>query len=111
FPELTPQGGSINGISLMVSDAVGTGLIYLVDASSIGANAGELILEEGGEYSRQGDSTPDSPPGASTPLVSAFQMNCVSIRVERYFMAERMRPNSVAAVSNSGSWLGGDSPP
>jgi hypothetical protein len=111
FPQLTPQGGSVNGIPWVVTDAAGTGLIYLVDAASIGANSGELILTEGQEYMRQGNDAPDSPPGASTPLVSAFQMNFVALRVERYFVVERVRSNSVAAVSNSGSWASGDSPP
>lgn len=111
FPQLTPQGGSVNGMPWLVSDAAGSGLIYLADAASIGGNAGELILAEGQEYTRQGNDSPDSPPSASTPFLSAFQLNIVGLRIERFFIAERIRSNSVAAVSNANSWLGGDSPP
>jgi hypothetical protein len=111
FPELGPQGGSINQIPVLVSDAVGMGLAYLIDAASIGANAGELILTEGQEYTRQGDSVPDSPPSASTSFISVFQLNVVGLRIERFFIAERIRASSVAAVSNVANWAGGESPP
>ena len=67
FPNLTPQGGSIQGIPVLVTAAIGASLAYLIDAASIGANAGDVILTEGQEYMRQGSDAPDSPPDASTP--------------------------------------------
>jgi hypothetical protein len=111
FPELGPQGGVISKIPVLVSDAVGSGHAYLIDASSIGANPGEIALQEFGEGSLQFESTPDSPASASTAYVSLWQQNLVALRVERYFVVERLRTSSVAAVSNSGSWASGNSPP
>jgi hypothetical protein len=111
FPVLGPQGGTINQVPILVSDAVSSGLAYLIDASSIGANSGELRLVEAEHASLQFNDVPDSPPGAITPYLSMWQLNLVGLRVERYFIVERLRSNSVAAVSNSNSWASGNSPP
>jgi hypothetical protein len=111
FPDLGPLGGSIQGIPLVVSDAVGTGLLYLIDASSIGANGGEMVFTEADQASIHLSDTPDSPPTLSTSYVSLWQLNLVALRVERSLIIERMRSGSVAAVSNSSNWGSGNSPP
>ena len=46
FPNLTPQGGSINGITVLVSDGVTAGNVILADASGIAAASGDLMLNE-----------------------------------------------------------------
>jgi hypothetical protein len=111
YPALTPTGGSINGIPVLISDSVGTGLIILADASGLAANGGDIILTEADQASLQFNDAPDSPPGAGTAFINLWQMNLVGLRVERTFMIEKIRGNAVAAVSNSGSWASGDSPP
>jgi hypothetical protein len=111
FPDLGPLGGSIQGIPLVVSDAVGSGLLYLVDASSIGANGGEMVFSEADQASSHLSDTPDSPPTLSTSYVSLWQLNLVALRVERNLIIERLRSGSVAAVSNSSNWGSGNSPP
>jgi hypothetical protein len=111
FPDLTPLGGSINGITVLVSDAVTAGQVILADASGIAAASGDIGLQEFTEGSLQFDSAPDSPPSASTNIVSLWQMNFVGIRVERYFVAARLRSDAVAVASNSNSYGSGNSPP
>ena len=46
FPNLTPQGGSINGIAVLVSDGVTAGQVVLADASGIAAASGDVTLNE-----------------------------------------------------------------
>jgi len=111
FPDLTPMGGEIQGIPLVVSDAVGVGLLYLIDASSIGANGGEMVFSEADQASIHLDDAPTSPPTASSAYVSLWQLNLVALRVERNLIIERLRSGSVAAVSNSSNWGSGNSPP
>jgi Phage capsid family len=111
FPDLTPMGGEIQGIPVLLSDAVGVGLLYLIDASSIGANGGEMVFTEADQVSIHLDDAPTSPPTASSTYVSLWQMNLLALRVERQLIIERLRSNSVAAVSNSSNWGSGNSPP
>ena len=81
FPQLTPMGGSINGIPVLVSDGVTAGQVILVDASSIGGNAGEMLLTESDQASLQQDSAPDSPQSASTfRLAVAAELGCAACR-------------------------------
>ena len=55
FETLTPQGGSINGITVLVSDGVTAGNVVLVDASGIAAASGDVELNEYREGSVQLD--------------------------------------------------------
>jgi len=111
FPDLGPGGGSIQSIPFVISDAVGAGLLYLIDASSIGANGGEMVFTEADQANIHFDDAPTSPPTASSAYLSLWQTNQVALKVERYFLVERLRSNSVAAVSNSSNWGSGNSPP
>jgi HK97 family phage major capsid protein len=111
FPELGPQGGIINKIPVVVSDGLASGLVVLADASGLGANPGELVLNQSSEGSYQMADVPDSPPTASSAFISMWQQNLTALRVERYFVAERLRANSVASISNSNSYSSGNSPP
>jgi hypothetical protein len=111
FPELTPQGGFINGIPVVVSDGVTAGQVVLADAASLGGNAGEIVLNEADQTSIQFNDAPDSPPTASTNFVSLWQLDLIALRAERFFIAEVLRTSSVAACSNSNSYGSGNSPP
>lgn len=111
FPNLTPLGGSINGITVLVSDAVTAGQVILADASGIAAASGDVTLNEYREGMFQGESAPDSPITASTSFQSLWAMNFTAIVVERFFLAVRLRSDAVALTSNSTSYQGGNSPP
>ena len=111
FPDLTPQGGSINGITVLVSDGVTVGNVLLADASGIAAGSGDVTLNEFREGMVQLDTAPDSPPSASTNFVSLWQLNLSALVVERFFVAARLRPDAVAVCNNSNSYQSGNSPP
>ena len=111
FPDLTPQGGSINGITVLVSDGVTVGNVLLADASGIAAGSGDVTLNEFREGMVQLDTAPDSPPSASTNFVSLWQLNLSALVVERFFVAARLRSDAVAVCNNSNSYQSGNSPP
>jgi hypothetical protein len=111
FPNLTPLGGEINGIRVLVSDGCTAGQVVLVDASKVAIGATDFELQEYRDGNLQFDSSPDSPPSASTNFVSLWQMNEIAIAVERWFVAVRTSTDCVAVVSNSGSYASGNSPP
>jgi hypothetical protein len=112
FEDLTPTGGQIQGIVVIPTDGVISGQVVLADATGLGGNAGEVLLQNANEVSLQMESlTPDSPPSGSTNLLSVWQMNENAIRVERYFNAVKLRSDAVAICNNANSYASGNSPP
>jgi HK97 family phage major capsid protein/HK97 family phage prohead protease len=93
YPSITPQGGTLMGMPVITSENVPTvgnspadgSRIILVDASQILlADDGGVTVDMSNEASLQMDSTPDSPPTASTNFVSLWQTNMTAFRIERY---------------------------
>jgi HK97 family phage major capsid protein len=107
FPNMTPTGGEIAGMTVIVTSAV-SGQIVAVDASQIAAASGNIILDTSDEATLQFDTTPDSPATSATNLVSLWQMNFAGIRATRYWAVGRLRTASVAVIS--GVAYSGDSP-
>lgn len=114
FPEMTPRGGSIEGIPVIVSNHVDTGAFVLAFASEIWlADDGVVTLDASRETSIIMDSDPESAisaadPNATPPVfgpqaVSMFQTNQVALRAERYINWKTRRANVVNAVS-AASW-------
>jgi hypothetical protein len=111
FPGLTPLGGNISGIPALVSDSVLPGMVVLLDAGQIVTATSELILEELEEAVLQMDTTPDSPPTGSTTLTSLWQLNQVGIRAERWIIGQKLRSDSVAAITDPNSYITGTGSP
>jgi hypothetical protein len=111
FPDMTPLGGVLCGIPCLVSDAVTEGQIILADASGIAAGSGDVLLQELNEAAIEMETAPSSPPTASTNFLSLWQNNLTAIVIERWFVATRLRSNSVAVVFNSAFYRTGFSPP
>jgi hypothetical protein len=95
---MTPTGGIIQGMDVLVSDGVNAQIIG-VDASQIAAASGSIELDGTGEATVQMDSAPDSPPTAATNVISFWQMNLAGLRATRYWGAERLRTGAVAVIS------------
>lgn len=101
FPDLTPTGGSLQGISVFISDGVPSGEIILADARQI------IAADDGGEldYSSEAllelSSTPDSPATSSTVLISLWQNNLRALKFSRSFAIDRPRAGSVAVISGA----------
>jgi hypothetical protein len=101
FPGMTPMGGTLMGTPVLVSDGCLAGDFILVDASGIGGAAGEMVLQQMREATLQLDAAPDSPPTAATTLVSLWQENLAGILCERYFVATKLRTDSVGYITGA----------
>lgn len=100
FPDVTPSGGKVGGVPVLVSGGLASGTIVVVDANAVAGAADTLLIDSTREVSIQMSSTPDSPPTASTTLVSLWQTNSVGMKAERYFGAELLRSNGAAVISS-----------
>src|SRR5262245_35719742 len=102
FPNATVQGGSIDGIDIIISDEATTGEMILVDATAIAAGQEGIVLDSSREATLQFDSAPDSPPTASTVVTSLWQADLVALRVERFVGAKLLRSDACAKITGIG---------
>lgn len=99
FPNMTPQGGTIAGFTVIVSDGAPAGTFTMIDASQILASAGTLDIASSTQADLIFDTAPASPPSASAVMKSLFQHNLIALKVTRYFSAQRARDTAVAVVN------------
>lgn len=106
FPDLTPQGGSIDGVPVIVSNYVpvesGGTFVILLDASNIYlSDDGQATVDFSTEASIQmaDDPTNASDPATPTTLVSMFQTDSMAIRAHRFINWSRRRNTAVAVLS------------
>ena len=59
FENMTPQGGTVLGVPLLVSDAVTAGQVILVDATGIAAGSDTIVLNTMSEGTIMPDTAPD----------------------------------------------------
>jgi HK97 family phage major capsid protein/HK97 family phage prohead protease len=100
FPDMTKDGGMLEGIPVVASQNVPTGLVIAINAPAV------LLADDGGvdfsvstEASLQMDSAPDAPATATTVMVSLWQANMVGIRAERFVTWLKARTGSVQYLS------------
>lgn len=101
FPEMTPRGGSIEGISVIVSNHADTNSFVLVFASEIWlADDGVVTLDASREASLIMSNAPEADSQGEDALtpVSMFQTNQVAFRAERYINWKPRRANVVSGV-------------
>lgn len=98
FPDMTPQGGTIAGIPVVVTDGLAGGTIAVVDANGLTAGSDAVTLDTATQADVEFSNTPSTPPGVATVLRSLWQHNMTALRVERWFGAEVLRPASVAVI-------------
>jgi hypothetical protein len=111
FPSMGPMGGTIANTSVLVCDALSAGQIVLVDAAQVAAaSAPDLAIDAFRDGDVQLDSSPDSPPTATTVLVSMFQHNLTGVRLMRRFGIERLNTTAVAVLSGA-NYATSNSPP
>jgi hypothetical protein len=86
---VTPQGGTIKGVPVIVSDGVPDGEIIILDPmETLQPTALEPSISVQADV--QLDTAPDSPNTASTVLRSLWQADQVGLLL-RYFMCEKLR--------------------
>jgi HK97 family phage major capsid protein/HK97 family phage prohead protease len=100
FPDMTKDGGMLEGIPVIASQNVPTGLIIAINAPMIlMADDGGVEFDVSTEASLQMDSAPDAPVSATTVMVSLWQANMVGIRAERFITWLKARAGSVQYIS------------
>ncbi len=102
FPTVSPMGGTLAGIPLLVTDALepdsdGSRLL-LLDAQGIAGNSDTITLDVSEETLLELDSAPDNPTNSGTVMTSLFQNGLRALKAERYLGAEVIRQNAVAYV-------------
>lgn len=102
FPTMTPNGGNIQGVSVLVSDQVPEDTngpqSLIVDASQLALGDEVVTLRS----TRQGDLVMDSAPGSGEQeVVSMFQTNSAALLAERWFGSQRLRDSAVHVISGA----------
>jgi len=82
FPDLSAAGGSVNGMKIVTSGAVGTNVVALVPELILLADDGGITIDVSREASLQMSDAPMDPADATTVFVSLWQNNCVGLRAE-----------------------------
>jgi len=95
FPSLTMNGGNVQGINVVTSQAAGALVIAFQPNLILYADDGGVTIDASQEASLQMDSAPASPADATTVYVSLWQTNHVGLRAERFINWKRTMTNAV----------------
>jgi hypothetical protein len=101
FPNLGINGGELfPGVTAIASDSISSSAALLFDATAIVGNSEAIIPGRSEQGTLQMESTaPDSPPTASTVMLSLWQNDLLALRMERFFGFTVMRSSGVASLS------------
>ena len=119
FPDMTMNGGLLEGIPVIASQYMPQGVVAFVSADNIYlADDGGVAIDMSREASLEMDTTPSSliNDGASpevsveATMVSMFQTNSVAIRAERIIDWKRRRSTAVTYLTSTG-WGNDDTSP
>jgi len=96
FPQMTPVGGTIQGIAVIATDApTAVDTAYLVDAAQIALASEAFTVSTSSHGALQMD---DAPTSGATNLISLWQTNSQAILAERHFGVLRMRAEGVVRL-------------
>lgn len=110
YPTMTPTGGTLLGYPYIASENIpsttgspveGYPLIFAVAPEILLADDGQVVIDASNQASVNMDSAPDSPPTASTNMVSLWQMNLTGIRAERWINWLKRRSTAVGFIQNA----------
>lgn len=105
FPNVNANGGNILGVPVIVSEnipsttgspAEGWPIILVSAREILLADDGQVTVDASREASLQMETSPDSPPTASTLFQSLWQTNSVGIRAERFINWVKRRSTAVS---------------
>ena len=106
FPGLTMNGGTLDGVPVLVSDYVPVdtagGMVILVNASDIYfSDDGQATVDFSREASIQmlDNPTNASDTGTATTVVSMFQTDSTALRAHRFVNWSRRRPTAVTVLT------------
>ena len=92
FPQMNVNGGSIGGVTILVSGQLAAGTAVLFDATAIAAASENVALSA----SREAVITTVASPASS---VSLWPQDLVALRAERWFGFSLLRADGVASLS------------
>ena len=110
YPSITADGGTLLGYPVIASENIpsvggspadGTPIIFLLPREIMLADDGQVVIDASNQASVQLDTAPDSPPTASTALISLWQMNMTGLRAERWINWLKRRSTAVGYISNA----------
>ena len=110
YPSITAEGGTLLGYPVVASENVpsvggspadGTPIIFALAREIMLADDGQVVIDASNQASVQLDTAPDSPPSASTALISLWQMNMTGLRAERWINWLKRRSTAVGYISNA----------
>jgi len=110
YPDISATGGTLLGYPVIASENIpsvggspadGTPIIFAIAPEIFLADDGQVVIDASDQASVQMDTAPDSPPTASTALVSLWQMNFVGLRAERWINWAKRRSTAVGYISNA----------
>jgi len=110
YPGISADGGTLLGYPVIASENVpsignspadGSPIIFLLPREIMLADDGQVVIDASNQASVQMDSAPDSPPTASTNMVSLWQMNMTGLRAERWINWLKRRSTAVGYISNA----------
>lgn len=94
FPGMTSGGGTIQGLTVITSQAVGTNVIALVPDAILFADDGGVTIDVSTEASVQMNDAPAAP-DATTVYRSFWQDNLLGLRAERFINWKKVRTGAV----------------
>lgn len=97
FPNMTPAGGTIQGVHVLPSTAVAADSSLLIDPTGLMGDSETITLDASRHGALQMD---DDPATGEQNLTSLWQTNTVALRAERWFNARRARDNAVAVIES-----------
>lgn len=97
FPTVTPNGGELAGIPLLISDELDAGTMLLLDASRCAGDSETMTLEMASSASLVMDTAPGASPAE---MVSLFQTNSRALRADRWFGFELLDDGAAAAIGS-----------
>lgn len=100
FPGLSVTGGSILGVPVVASQAVGAQIVVAHAPSILIADENGVEIDISREASVYLDSAPTDPPDATAVLTSLWQANLVGLRVERYITWGKARSTAVDRITS-----------
>jgi HK97 family phage major capsid protein len=101
FPGLTAAGGSIIGVPVITSQAVGAQVIIAHTPSILMADENGVEIDISREASLNLDSAPTDPADATAVMTSLWQANLVALRVERYITWGKARSTAVDRITGT----------
>ena len=93
FPDMSPSGGTIGGVAVVVSDGLSGGSppdVLVVDASRILAADGGVRTSTARHATVEASDSPADPTVAGTVMISLWQRNLLGCRAERTFGFEKI---------------------